>query len=76
MLIVAVTYGFFSNGDNTEPVVNNVKKTSNTQPAQKVSNDQEPHTGFGPQREERFLLLDFLLEKTLFLRHLFKLHVI
>ena len=41
MLIVAVTYGFFSNGDNTEPVVNNVKKTSNTQPSQKVSNEEQ-----------------------------------
>jgi cytochrome c biogenesis protein CcmG/thiol:disulfide interchange protein DsbE len=41
MLIVAVTYGFFSNGDNPEPVVNNAKKTSNTQPAQKVSDEEQ-----------------------------------
>ena len=41
MLIVAVTYGFFSDGDNPEPVVNNVKKTSNTQTAQKVSNEEQ-----------------------------------
>lgn len=41
MLIVAVTYGFFSNGDNPEPVVNNAKNTSNTQLAQKVSNEKQ-----------------------------------